>query len=618
MKRSIEFAAGTRAGIYCRKSTSDEQRGRRADSGDPDLKSTAIQEGNARKLAEECGLTIQPDHVYKDEKISGATISRPGLDGMKAALGIVEGERQRRAPDPASRAFDVLIVRDQSRLIRNASHALQLLEQIVATGAEIVFYKTKQVIRKENFPELLVGVQGHIDSEHRKKASVDAREGLDERAKLGRNCGGVCFGYRNVKHWGKDSSGQPVHLYTDFEIDKAQARVVKQVFTMFVAGYGTRAIAKAANGDSRYRAESREFFGGLRPAKPMVGKRGSGSWAPSAVRDMLRNPRYVGELVYGRMKNERDQGGVKFRVKQSEKDAIIRTVREDLRIIPQPLWDAAQKRINAMAKAYLRHEAKDGALKYGSPETGRHSRYLLSGIFQCPECGASLIAHKMSMGAGRTRKLVAVYVCSANNRRGDTICKNNARVRQAELDARLMGYIERDVLTPERASAAFRKAVEDGKARLKRDPGLRKKLETEIAAKTRQKANLIALSEQSLDDPQAVATRINELGREIDRLNLELSGLPEAQYDEKKLEEKKAHMLERLKRFSEMVRDKRNIPLLRQLIRHAIAIYKLKLTPITENGRRTYDISGWARVSQAPIRRVSMASPRGFEPRLPP
>ncbi|MGH8738998.1 MAG: recombinase zinc beta ribbon domain-containing protein [Burkholderiales bacterium] len=387
---------------------------------------------------------------------------------------------------------------------------------------------------------------------------------------------------------------------------------------MYCDGFGPRVIAKCMNGDPRYRAESRKYFNGQRPPKPAVGKRGSGSWAPTAIRDMLRNPRYRGELVFGRMQTQYDEDGREYRIKQAVKGKIISTIVKDLRTIPEPLWEAAQKRIKGMAAAYMRDEAKNGALKYGKPETGRHSPYLLSGIFACPECGGSLIAHRMSMGAGKTRRLVAHYVCSANNKRGETICKNNARVPQAELDAKLMAYIEDHVLTPERAAAAFKKAVEDGKRRVHKDPGLRAKLDAQMVRLTREKANLTALSAQKLDDPEAVADQINERHREIERIKLELAGLPEARYDENKLEEKKARMLERLRRFRDTAKDRRNIPLLRQFLRLAISIHKLKLVPIVEHERRTYDIGGWAKVSTAPIRRESVASPRGFEPRLPP
>ena len=86
----------------------------------------------------------------------------------------------------------------------------------------------------------------------------------------------------------------------------------------------------------------------------------------------------------------------------------------------------------------------------------------------------------------------------------------------------------------------------------------------------------------------------------------------------KKLAEVSARMVERLAHFREMARDRRNVPVLRQLLRHALRIHDLNLVPTIEDGRKTYAINGKAWVSTRPIRREQLASPRGFEPRLPP
>jgi hypothetical protein len=54
--------------------------------------------------------------------------------------------------------------------------------------------------------------------------------------------------------------------------------------------------------------------------------------------------------------------------------------RPDLRIIPEPLWNAVQKRLKAVKQNYIREQS--GTL-WGRPETGRVSSYLLSGLARC-------------------------------------------------------------------------------------------------------------------------------------------------------------------------------------------------------------------------------------------
>lgn len=73
---------------------------------------------------------------------------------------------------------------------------------------------------------------------------------------------------------------------------------------------------------------------------------------------------------------------------------------------------------------------------------------------KCPECGASFIAHRTSMGSDRSRRMPGYCVCSVNNKRGSTICGNNVRIPMQEPDDIVLPVIERGVLTPERAERA--------------------------------------------------------------------------------------------------------------------------------------------------------------------
>ncbi len=312
-----------RVGLYLRKSTTDRS--------DEELRSTAIQEANARKFAAKHGWTVVKDHVYKDDGVSGARISRPGFDRLKAALGLVDGQAWRRPPDPAALPFNILVVRDQSRLIRNADHATFQIKRLLRTGLKIAFYKTGEVLDLSNFRSLVVGVTGHVDSEYREAVRLNVREGLAKYAEKGLVCGGCCFGYINRPVMGASASGQPVRLYTDLAIHAEQAKVVRRVVSMFAVGMSFRYIAAKLNE--------------LGVPKPKQGQRGSGRWSASTICDMVRNPRYRGILIYGRSAKQEDDYGDTYRVPQTDGEKIIRVERADLRIIPPKLWKAAQRRL---------------------------------------------------------------------------------------------------------------------------------------------------------------------------------------------------------------------------------------------------------------------------------
>src|SRR5437762_1836130 len=251
-KSSALLPAPLRVGLYLRKSSDDREK-------DEDLRSTVMQETNARKYAEKQGWVVLDEHIYKDDNYSGALVSRPDFDRLKAALGIEEGKPLRRAPDPASLPFDVLLCRDQSRLIRNADYVTKQIRRILKTGVKICYYKSGELLDIANFKQLYVGVTGLADSDYREKAKTNVREGMAAYAKDGYVCGGVVFGYTNKPHMGTSPSGQEKRLYTEYTINTEQAKVVLRIFKMFVAGYGLRVIAKVANGDLKYAELSRRL-----------------------------------------------------------------------------------------------------------------------------------------------------------------------------------------------------------------------------------------------------------------------------------------------------------------------------------------------------------------------
>jgi DNA invertase Pin-like site-specific DNA recombinase len=109
------------AAIYARKST--EQTGI-AD----EQKSVARQIAHAREYAARKGWTVNDEHVFVDDGISGAEFTaRPGFVRLMNAL----------KPRPA---FQVLIMSEESRLGREAIETAYSLKQLVAAGVRVFFY----------------------------------------------------------------------------------------------------------------------------------------------------------------------------------------------------------------------------------------------------------------------------------------------------------------------------------------------------------------------------------------------------------------------------------------------------------------------------------------------
>ena len=105
-----------KAAVYARKSTVDEG------------ESVARQVEHGREYAECKGWSVNPEHIYTDDGISGAEFeTRPGLVRLMAAL----------KPRPP---FDALIISEPSRLGRESLETGFLMKQLDQAGVKVYSY----------------------------------------------------------------------------------------------------------------------------------------------------------------------------------------------------------------------------------------------------------------------------------------------------------------------------------------------------------------------------------------------------------------------------------------------------------------------------------------------
>jgi hypothetical protein len=253
------------------------------------------------------------------------------------------------------------------------------------------------------------------------------------------------------------SSGEQVKSHTDYRINEAEADTLRRIFTMYAAGHGHVTVAKALSGDPAYADLSRRFFNGMRPPSP---RKGTGSWAPSSIREMLYNERYTGVVPFGERRKVYRKG-TKTRIKQAENE-LLRKPRPDLRIIPAKLWDQVQARLSAVRRTYVRDT--NGKL-WGRPGMGVESKYLLTGLASCGCCDHNITVIGGRIGVPGKRSRLDYYGCSWHKNRGSTVCSNDLRARMDEADALVLGETQ-ELLTPE----AIDWTIDDGHAPACRAP----------------------------------------------------------------------------------------------------------------------------------------------------
>jgi site-specific DNA recombinase len=199
---------------------------------------------------------------------------------------------------------------------------------------------------------------------------------------------------------------------------------------------------------------------------------------------MLTRPLYRGEIVWNQSR-KRNAWGVHAQRPRAEAE-WLHVPAPALRIVPEPLWLAVQRRLESMRRFYLR--STDGKL-HGRARgaNGHESRYLLTGLAGCGTCGGGLTVHSRAWGTGRQH----TYVCGHYHRKGTTVCTNRRVLPMLATNAEVLRSIEQTCLSPVAVERIVEGALEaltaPREAMASRETALRGELaalETEIARYT--------------------------------------------------------------------------------------------------------------------------------------
>src|SRR5215470_18048666 len=369
------------AALYARKSTDDSDRNAEA-------RSTQRQIDSAMAYAKAKGWTVDPHYIFVDENTSGAEWKHcPGFNALLAAL------------DPRP-PFGVVIVSELSRIGRDTVRTPAAIMQIEEAGVEIRSYLSDAPISlADETSEIHTIFNSLAASFERRRARQRTYDALRRRAEAGAVTGGRVFGYSNVRN----GTG-----YVHRVINEAEAAIVRRIFTLYAEGDGLGRIAKRLNA------------GGVPAARGATG-----SWAPTAVREILRRDLYRGRVVWNRSQKITRQGTKA----QRQRPATEWLEREapDLRIVSEALWEAVARRRQRAATTC-------NGQRRGRPAGTGRSASLLSGLVHCAVCGGSLVALTRRHGTGSVRKPVDLYGCSYHQKRGRVVCSNDVAIRQGRLD----------------------------------------------------------------------------------------------------------------------------------------------------------------------------------------
>ncbi len=526
---------GTRVALYLRRSKEEHQ-----------AESLEVQRSNATAYCEARGWVIA--ETYVDDSISRAEFQkRPGLFAM--LRGARAGE------------FSLLVMRDESRLGGDVNRTGLVIQDLTDAKIKLVYYYSDELVNVDGaVNKLLISVRNFASEYEREKISQRTYEHLLKKAKSGKPAGGIAYGYAI-------ESGAYV-------VSEPQAAVVRRIFGLYATGNGHRSIARLLNSE------------GIAP--PRAGKRGTGSWAPSAIRAMLTNPRYAGRGRYNQTQKLYRAG---TRVREPRPGAEHVTY-DTPAIIADELWAAVAARF-----------ASNLGFGKAKPRTGAPSRHMLVGLSRCGMCGGPVTVCGRKIGQVNTPH----YVCLYRHDRGSSVCANAVRRPVAKTDSAVVATIKQ-ALTAEvfaQVAAELRSVLQE---RIAAAPLQSDAFAREAAQLRRERSRFLNLIATTDDPPtsiiQEIAARDSRL-RDVDlQLAATAASLSTTADDLGHLEREALQRLTTLQeRLAQGPADAR------AALADLLGASKLQLTP--ENGK--FRIRGELQF----LAPYCVASPAGFEPASP-
>jgi site-specific DNA recombinase len=330
-----------RAAIYARRSKEE-------DKGGAGVESVPRQVEFARRAIAAQGWSLKDGHILSDEVSGGEILRRPGLQAVRVMAG--RGE------------FDVVVVRDLDRFARcEPARQAGLLQELADVDVRLWEYQSREFVRLDG-PNFIVTSARMISAEQEKlKASTRIREALHLRAEQGLAVGRGVFGFDHRR------DGRIVHRVRNEDEIATLLHVAETAVR--IGSFNGAATALNAEG---------------------IAAPAGGLWDARAVKALLIQPLYRGQIVYGRTRSM-SKRGTNLRVRVPDGD-VQRHERPELAIWPKEL----ERKIDALIAGRTRNR---------SPLANR--THLSSGFVKCGVCGTGVVIN----GSSRSGSRSVTYCC---------------------------------------------------------------------------------------------------------------------------------------------------------------------------------------------------------------
>lgn len=440
-----------------------------------------------RQFADRNGISLAEQHIYADEAVSGSTHSRPGLNALKKAA---EAKR-----------FDLVIVDDASRLSRDNQQFNMTLIQLKYWGLDLVSVSDGLDSRDEHakFGYQLKAVFNEMFLDDLKKKTHRGQVGQVLR---GFNVGARRFGYLSEPTGATkcDNKGRLRSEGFKLVISPDEARVVQRIFKEFIDGKSVTWIVKTLNDEH-------------------VPTKNNGRWNASTISRILKNEKYVGSYVWNRNTNVRDpMSGKRKTVERSKEDWIVHQ-REDMRIISDDVWTAAQQRWREIAGVFPIRKGRRGFEGKQRSYVETHPPHLLSGSLLCGACGGAIVLVGGKKGG--------YYGCHQASRRA---CANRTLISRKRLERNFVDVLCEKLLKPEVLEQVYARTAKKIAERSAHLPAELRLKRTELAHEQSRVHNIIEFIATGRATP-GLADALGASEEKVKRLHADVASLEATKAD---------------------------------------------------------------------------------------
>ena len=342
--------------------------------------------------------------LYADEGISGTRADK-------------RPEFQRMIRDCQNGKIDYIITKSVSRFARNTVECLEYVRSLKAQGIGI-FFEEQNIDTLKNESELyLVIYAGFAQSESEsisKHITWTYRKNFED--------GKVSFQYKRLLGYRKGEDGKP-------EIVPEEAAIVERIYEMFLAGQPIKMIAQTLQ------AEKIEI-----PGKNL-------SFSKNMIMNILRNEKYCGDCILQKTvtvdciskTRKANQGEAPMYIVENNHPAII-----------------SREVFNRVQEELIRRQAlRAKSDKTSITATGKYSKYALTEVLQCAECGSRY--RRVTWTAHGRKKIV--WRCISRLDYGTKHCKDSITVEEEALHGAVVRALNRFHTEDESTYLALMKAT---------------------------------------------------------------------------------------------------------------------------------------------------------------